>query len=222
MTRKINNSYVPKAAMTAQVEFFCSPTEECDVLRYLTKNEGTLVYDVADGRLTPWDAFSVNDIPDRPSPLSLYIHQPAHGTLIWYTSRPAVAGPTHRSFVKNLYAREEWDERGLDGSDKLLDSDLSPIISYRRGTPCDGKTGQKLVLAPPSNLQRVGPEYERWVTRSLAWIRRHSTIVHDYHKQSETIPNPHSIVSTIYAFPDVLADIKSKHHSFAILIQDGT
>jgi hypothetical protein len=204
--------------MTAQVEFFCSPNEERDVLRYITKTDGTNVYDVADGKMTPWDSFSVDDIPDGPAPLSLYIYQPAHGTLIWHTSRPNAAGSTHNSFVKNLFAREEWDDRGLGVEDKMIDTELSPIIYYRRGALRDGRTGQNLVLAPPSNIQRVGPEYERWVKRSLAWIRRRGTIAHDYRKQSITIPNPHSIVNTIYAFPDVLEEIESKRHSFAILI----
>ncbi len=208
--------------MTAQVEFFCSPTEERDVLRYLTKTEDTLVYDVAAGNMSPWDSFSADDIPDHPAALNLYICQPAHGGLIWHTSRPTVAGPTHGSLVKNLFVREEWDKRGLGGNDKMIDTDLSPIICYRRGMPHDGKTGQNLVLAPPSNLQRVGPEYEHWVKRSLAWIRRRGTIVHDYRKESDSIPNPYSIVNTIYALPAVLADIESNNHSFAILIQSGT
>jgi hypothetical protein len=208
--------------MTAQVQFFCTPAEERDVLRYLTKSEGTLAYDVTDGRLTKCAPFSVDDIPDQSSPLSFYIHQPAHGSLIWHTSQPAVEGPTHSSFVKNLFAREEWDKRGFGDKDKMIDTDLSPIICYRRGVLQNGRTGPNMVLAPPSNLQRVSPEYYRWVRRSLAWIRRRGAIVHDYRKQSDTIPNPHSIVSTIYAFPGVLEAIESNDHSFAILINGGT
>lgn len=202
--------------MTAQVEFFCSPTEEREVLQYLTKIEGTVVYNIAEGHMTLWNCFSVDEIPDHPSPLNLYFHQPPHGSLIWHTSQPTVAGPTHRSLVLNLFAREEWDEHGLEENDKLIDTDLSPIICYQRGMPRDGRTPPNLVLAPPSSLQRVGPEYERWVKRSLAWIRRRGTIVHDWRKQSETIPNPRSIVNTIYAFPDVLTDIESNCHSFIV------
>lgn len=208
--------------MTAQVEFFCSPDEERDVLRYLTKTGDTHVFDVRDQQMTPWDSFSADELPGWPDPLHIYLFQPAQGTLIWHTSPPSVTGLTHRSFVMNLFAREEWDERRLGGDDKMFDTDLSPILCYRRGAFCDGKMGPNLVLAPPSNLQRIGSEYERWVNRSLAWIRRRGTIVHDYRKQSTTIPNPHSIVNTIYAFPDVLQNIESNDHKFIIGVQDGT
>ncbi len=204
--------------MTAQVEFFCSLDEERTVLRYLTKAEGTLVYDVADGHMTLCDAFSSDDPPVHGMRLSLCIHQPAHGDLIWHTSRPSASGPTHGSLVTNLFARNEWDQRGLSSKDKLIDTDLSPIIYYRRGDVFEDQLGQNNVLAPPSNLHRVGPEYEKWVKRSLAWIRRRGTIVHDYRKQSSTIPNPHSIVTTIYAFPGVLPQLGSRDHPYAIMI----
>ena len=204
--------------MTAQVQFFCNPVEEREVLRYLTQPEGTRVYDVAEGKLRSWDAFSADDIPDCPAPLLLYIHQPAHGNLVWHTSQPNVAGPTHASFVKNFFAREAWDERKLVAGDRMIDTDLSPIISYHRGAIFEGRTGQNCVLAPPSSLHRVGPEYECWVKRALAWIRRGGTIIHDYRKQSATISNPHSIVSTIYGFPGVLNEIESNTHQFVILI----
>ena len=204
--------------MTAQVQFFCTPAEEREVLRYLTQPEGTRVYDVAEGKLRSWDAFSAFEVPDYSAPLSLYIHQPAHGSLVWHTSQPNVAGPTHNSFVMNFLARQAWDDQKLVAGDRMIDTDLSPIISYHRGTVFEGRAGQNCVLAPPSNLQRVGPEYERWVKRALAWIRRRGTIVHDYRKQSATISNPHSIVSTIYGFAGVLNDIESNTHQFVILI----
>ncbi|REJ71266.1 MAG: hypothetical protein DWQ34_13505 [Planctomycetota bacterium] len=208
--------------MTAQVEFFCSPSEERDVLRYLTKHPGTLVYDVTDGRMQLCDHFSVDDIPEPPASLLLYFHQPAHGDIIWHTTRPTVAGPTHGSLVQNLFAAEEWDKRGLTNNDKMVDSDLSPVLCYKRGVERDDRIGQNTVLAPSSSLNRVNPEYEKWVKRSLAWVRRRGTIIHDYRKQSDTIPNPYSIVNTIYALPDVLADVESNTHSFAILIDGGT
>jgi hypothetical protein len=155
-----------KITMTAQVQFFCSPREEIQVLRY--------------------------------------------------TSQPGITGATHRSLVINLSAHDDWDERGLGEGDRLIDFDLSPVLQYTRGDLQDGKREPNTVLAPPSNLKRVGPEYERWVLTSLAWIRRRGTIVHDWRKPSTTIPNPYSFVNTIYAFPDVEEALKSTHHEFTI------
>ena len=207
--------------MTAQVEFFCSPAEERELLAYLTKGPDTCVYNIVNRYMRFWDDFLADDVPQPPSPLNIYIYQPSHGSIIWHTSRPSAVGPTHSSLVKNLFAGEAWDELKLGSKGKMLDTDLSPIICYCRGTRHQGRTGQNCVSAPPSSLERVGPEYERWVKRSLAWIRRRGTIVHDYRKRSTTLPNPDSILNTIYAFQGVLEAIQSGHHRFMITISDG-
>jgi hypothetical protein len=208
--------------MTAQVEFFCSPDEEREVLSYLVNADAMEIFDVHDDQLTPWKPFSIDDLPDWPDPLHIYVWKPTHGSLIWHTSRPEIAGPTHRSFVINFFAHEKWNELGLSGNDKMLDTDRSPILCYQRGTVHEGKQGPNLVLAPPSNLGRAGADYERWVKRSLAWIRRRGKIIHDWRQQSETIPNPDMLLSTIYAFPDVREDLASENHNFALFVQSRT
>jgi hypothetical protein len=201
--------------MTARVEFFCSPREEQDVLHYLTKFEGVNVFDVNQGQMTPWPEFAVDVLPEWGDPLQIYVWHPEHGSLIWHTSKPPVAGASHRSFVMNLFASEEWEARGLGKRDKMIDEDLSPLLYYGRGSMRDGKRYPNLLMAPPSNLQRVGPEYERLVLRTLAWVRRRGKIVHDWRKQSTTIP--HTIVNTIYALPDVQGVLQTKDHDFAIM-----
>lgn len=205
--------------MTASVEFFCTPEEEREVVRYLAKADGTRVFDVREGGIWPRERLSADDLSAWPKPVHIYLWQSAHGSLIWHTSRPSAVGPTHGSLVTNLFAGEAWDKLGLSEGDKMLDLDLSPIISYRRGAIRGSKIGQNRMLAPPTNLNRVGPEYERWVKRSLAHIRRRGTIVHDYRTPSLTISNPDCILNTIYAFPRVLARLQSGDHDFAIMIQ---
>ncbi len=202
--------------MTAQVEFFCSPEEERAVLRYLTKDAGTLVFDLRNGNLNPWDSFSADELPKWPDPLIVCLVDPDHGELAWHSSAPPAVGQTHRSLVMNLFAREEWNKRGLGDGDRLLDIDLSPVLIYRRGVFDNGRTSQNLLWAPPSSLKKVGAEYERRVARSLRWIRRRGAIIHDYRQQSPTIPDPNFLLNTIYAFPDVIESIRSKTHSFVI------
>jgi hypothetical protein len=206
--------------MSAQVEFFCSPSEERQVLQYLTEQGDIQVFDVTSGRLSPWESFSAENVSAWPQPLAIDLWQPVHGSLIWHTTVPAVDGPTHRSLVINLFAHQEWNARGLADGDRMLDSDLSPILHYHRGSIRDGKIGPCSVLAPPSNLQRVSLEYERWVKRSLAWIRRRGKIVHDWRQKSTTIPNLDMLLNTIYAFPDAQEELKSNNHKFAIFLQD--
>ncbi len=128
--------------MTARVDFFCSPEEEREVLRYLTKSAGTRILDICNGAMVAWDGFSTDVIPAAPEPLEVYL----------------------------------W----------------------------------------PSSLERAGPEFARWVKRSLAWIRRRGTIVHDYRRPSTTLPNPHSTLNTIYAFPEVLEAVRSADRRFTL------
>jgi hypothetical protein len=202
--------------MTSKVEFFCSPGEERQVLQYLTQTDGTQVFDVRGGHIKLWDTFSTDKLPDWPEALAIYLWQPSHGPLIWHTSRPKIKGPTHASLVINLFTQRVWDEHGLKENDKLLDTDLSPILSYQRGVTQENKLLPNCAIAPPSNLLRAGYEYERWVRRCLAWIRRRGTIVHHWRKEATTIPNPHSLLNTVYAFPEALKEIESGSHGFTI------
>lgn len=201
--------------MTAQVEFFCSPREEQEVLRYVCKTDGIRTFDVSQGQMTPWPEFAIDVLPEWRDLLQIYLWHPQHGPLVWHTSKPKVAGASHRSFVINFFASQEWDARGFAKQDKMIDDDLSPLLCYRRGRVRAGKRYPNLLLAPPSNLRRVGPEYERTILRILAWVRRRGKIVHDWRKPATTIP--HTVVNTIYAFPDVQAVLETKDHDFAIM-----
>jgi hypothetical protein len=203
--------------MGAEIRFFCSASEEADVLRYLMEQAETRVFRVYQNQLKPWKNFLIERLPRWPRPLELYLWWPIHGTLIWHTSPPPVAGPTHGSLVMNLIAREEWEAAGLGEGDRMIDLDLSPVLYYRRALVRGARIGPCTLTAPPSSLCRVGPEYERVVKRIWAWIRRHSKNVHDWRKRNPNLPNPNGIVSTIYAFPDAHRILRSQNHKFAIL-----
>jgi hypothetical protein len=118
----------------------------------------------------------------------------------------------------NLIAREEWEAAGLEEGDRMIDLDLSPVLGYRRALVRGARIGPCTLTAPPSSLQRVGPEYERAVKRAWAWVRRHGKNVHDWRKPNPDLANPDHIVSTIYAFPDADRALRSQNHKFAILL----
>ncbi len=207
--------------MTAQVEFFCSPAEEREVIDYLTRDEDTVVFDVREGVLSAWNSFTVNRIPTWQDRFSVYLWRRSLGPLVWHTSKPVVTGSTHASFVANMFARVEWDERGLGDEDKLLNVDLSPILCYRRGALRNDTRAPNRILAPPSSLARAGKQYESWVKRSLAWIKRRSKLVHDWRNPS-SIPNPDMLLNSTYAFPDAQLQLASGNHPFALFVVDGT
>lgn len=202
--------------MTSQIQFFCSPREEVEVLQYLLKNKETKVFNVINGGMNLWDTFSTEELPGWTSSLKIYLWQPSHGSLVWHTSRPEVKGSTHNSLVINLFSRQEWDNRKLTQNDKMLDSDLSPILFFNRGKTLEGRNYPHTIIFPPSSLRRVGLDYERWANRSLGCIRRKGKIIHDWRNQSKTIYNPDSCLNTIFAFPDILKDFAINPNKYAI------
>ena len=206
--------------MTASVDFFCSPQEERDVLRYLTRSAGIEVCRLGDGRITPWADFSPDQLPEWSEHFAVSLWQPEYGPLVWYTSQPAVEGPTHSNLVQNLSARQEWDRLGLGEGDRLLDISLSPLLQYWRGAVRSGRRGPSEIVALPGSLDRVGTDYAKWVKRSMAWVRRRGEIVHDWRTPSDTIPNPHWLLSTVYALPDALQELQSAGHGYAILLPE--
>lgn len=141
------------------------------------------------------------------------------------TARPAslaqesseISGRTHGSFVMRFFARQHWDQSGALEGDRLLDQDLSPGLCYKRPEMSNGRMGPCTLIAPPSNLERVGVEYARWVNRCASWICRRGKMVHDWRSPSAVIPNPRSLLNTVYAFPSALKLLESGKHSFAIL-----
>ncbi len=202
--------------MTAQIQFFCSAREERMVLDDLADDVAVAVFLLDGERMQELPEFSPNELPNWPDSVCLYLWATAFGPLRWYDKRPNVGGLTHGSLVASLFAQEHWDESAAVEGDRLLDQDTSPGMCYKRAEFIDGRTGPCTLIVPPSNLERVGPEYAKWVNQCISWIRRRGKKVHDWRSPSEVIPNKFGFLNSICAFPDALAQIETGVHSFAI------
>ena len=203
--------------MTAQIQFFCSPQEEQVVLDHLIHGPEIAVF-LLDGKLIrELPEFSPSELPAWPELVCLYLWAKDFGPLQWHDKRPELQGANHRSFVARLFARDDWDLSGLGEGDRLLDQDLSPGICYKRARYVDCRTGPCTLLAPPSNLERIGMEYAKWVIRCISWVRRRGKKVHDWKQPSKVIPNPHDFLTTVYAFPEAAKQLEAGQHSFAIM-----
>ena len=187
------------------------------VLGHLTANPEVIVLSLDGQRMKELPEFSAEQLPAWPEFVCLYLWAKDLGPLQWHYKRPKVEGATHGSLVSRLFARDDWDKSGLSEGDRLLDQDLSPGICYKRPECMDGRIGPSTLIAPPSNLERVGNGYAKWVNRCIGWIRRRGKIVHDWRSPSITIPNPQGFLNTVYAFPDALRELESGEHTFAIL-----
>jgi hypothetical protein len=203
--------------MTAQIQYFCESDDEQAILDRLTVSTTIAVFQLDGQRITEIPEFAVEKISPWPQFICLYLWAKDLGPLRWHESRPKVEGPTHRSLVVRLFAREDWDRSGAVTDKRLLDQDSSPGLCYKRPEMLDGKMGPCTLVAPPSNLERVGVEYAKWVNRCVGWIRRRGKIVHDWRSPSTGIPNPRQILNTVYAFPSAMKLLEGGEHSFAIL-----
>lgn len=203
--------------MTAQVQWFCDAEDERAIIDRLVGSETTAVFELDGRRMTEIPEFSVEMFPPWPEFTCLYLWAKELGPLRWHECRPGLEDETHRSFMMRFFAREDWDQSGLGPGDKLLDQDLSPGLCYKRPEMSGGRMGPCTLIAPPSNLDRVGAEYAKWVNRCVGWIRRRGRIVHDWRSPSTVIPNPRHFLNTVYAFPSAIKLIRGGEHPFVIL-----
>lgn len=208
---------VQSSRMTAQIQYFCDSKDEQAVLARLTADEAIAVFELDGRRMTEIPDFTIEKIAPWPAFVCLYLWAKDFGPLRWHRDRPNVEGPTHRSLVMRLFAREDWDRSGSAKGDRLLDQDLSPGLCYKRPEMLEGRQGPCTLIAPPSSLERVGADYARWVNRCIGWIRRRGKIVHDWRARSMVIPNPHHLLNTVYAFPSARELLEGGEHPFAIL-----
>jgi hypothetical protein len=98
----------------------------------------------------------------------------------------------------------------------MLNFETSPVLVYRRSQVCEGRLGPALLISQASNADRVSERFAKWVRRCLSWVRRRTKRIHDYREQHPGLPNPDSLVSSIYAFPDAQAELESGQHPFAL------
>lgn len=111
-----------------------------------------------------------------------------------------------------------WDSAQPQAGKAMLDINRSPVLLYRRG-PTEGSTiGPCDLVSTPAAPERVSPEFAQWIRRSFSWIRRRSTRIHDLRNPHPHLPNPLSLVSSIYAFPKALDAIRSGRHDYVITI----
>ena len=203
--------------MTANVDFFCTKSEEQIVIRYLLKDKNVVMYDVFGDKLRQSDTTTLVSSSDWESELSLFFLHAELGDWVLHATRPHVElNANHGQLVASLLARERWDQSSMSHGEGLIDFERSPALVYRRGQRKSGRIRASRLTACPSRLSGVSVEYEKWVKRALGWVRRKGEIVHDYRTQSRVIPNPDHLLTTTYAWPEAKAVIDSGNHLFEI------
>ena len=106
-----------------------------------------------------------------------------------------------------VFNRLNWERLGPNGEDGLVDSNTSPVIFWEPGQMADGALHGSLLGSQADSMSTISAEYERWVNRTMAWIKRRGTKVWGL-ERGEIRPDldigfPH--VTSVYALPGALA-----------------
>ena len=94
--------------MAAQVEFFCTPAEEAQVLAYLGASGDVFSFPVALQDPETLVGVDLHVPPEWPVPFDIYIWLRSAGPLKWHTDVPRVSGVQHGELVSRLFAWKTW------------------------------------------------------------------------------------------------------------------
>lgn len=202
--------------MAAGINFFCTPPEELDVLRYLLSSHEVVAFDRRIARPQVLPTIDAMAPPVWPASFECFLWLRSSGPLEWRLSKPELGGKTHGDLLDSLVTSLNWERAPPPSGMAMLDTNRSPVLLYRRGRT-DGRTiGPCDLVSTPSAADRVSPVFAQWVRRCFSWIRRRSTRIHDWRRQHPSLANPLSILSSIYAFPQAFDAINSGKHNFVI------
>lgn len=112
---------------------------------------------------------------------------------------------------EGLWNRLNWERLGPSADEALVDSNVSPVIFWEPGQVSDDTIYAGSIGSQADSMSAVGADYERWVSRTTAWVRRRGTKVwglqRDMIRPDLTIRISH--VSTVYALPHALLALES-------------
>ena len=74
----------------------------------------------------------------------------------------------------NLWA---WNRSTTGPDDGLVDWERTPAVCWYRGSESGEALFQSTLRTHASSMAGISPDYERWVKRTMAWIRRRGTSV---------------------------------------------
>lgn len=98
-------------------------------------------------------------------------------------------------------------ERRSHHSQPIIDANRSPVIFWQPSTASEDGIQQGSIGSQAESMRSISVDYERWVNRTMSWVRRRGTRVWGL-EGSATRPDLEidvSHISAIYALPGALA-----------------
>jgi hypothetical protein len=114
--------------------------------------------------------------------------------------------------VAAVFNRLNWERLRPESPDGLVDSNASPVLLWTPATHQHDELTSGSIGSQADSMRAVSADYERWVNRVMAWVRRRGTKVWGL-ETSRVRPDlavKRPDVTTVFALPEALA-----------LLQDG-
>ena len=73
--------------------------------------------------------------------------------------------------------RINWDRLGPGPGEGLVDSNASPVLLWQPAEMSESVLGVNLIGSQADSIVAVSTAYQRWINRTISWIRRKGTKV---------------------------------------------
>jgi hypothetical protein len=138
--------------VTAEINFFCMPQEELAVLRHVIGSSDIVAFDRSLAAPQTIPTIDATAPPRWPAPFACFLWLRSAGPLRWHAPPPVFGGATPGDRVQSLIANLNWTARPPAPEKAMLDSNMSPVLMYRRGSLDGEAMGPCRLISMPAPL----------------------------------------------------------------------
>lgn len=189
--------------MASAVHYFATSSDQSELLDYIGEP--------ATASLHPWPIVTSPPIAlTREEALQrsqvMVVNRDCGPTVVVRAGDPAMEEQTK----SGLFNRLNWARARPSGAEGLIDSNRSPVLLWTPGKTIGAAILVSSIGSQADDMRTISSDYERWVNRVMAWIRRRGTKVWGI-ERSEVSPHLDvdlSFLNNVYALPGALEAMK--------------
>lgn len=189
--------------MVAAVHFYATATDQEQLLDHLGEPDEVT--------LRPWPVVAlpatVLSRQDAMSSGQVMIESRAFGPpVVLRKGDPAMAARSKAG----VFNRLNWERLKPQPSEGLVDSNASPVLLWTPATRGPDGLYSGTIGSQADSMSAVSKDYERWVNRTMGWVRRKGTRVWglDAQHQRADLDLRRTDLTTVYALPDAMNSLR--------------
>lgn len=190
--------------MVAAIHYFATARDQESLLNYLGEPESVT--------LSPWPVLD----PSRATLSRCQALASVHVTVVSTAfGPPSLIRPGDAAMNEptkaGVFNRLNWRQLSPGDEAGLIDSNISPVLFWRPGRSDVSALRVNEIGSQADSMSAVSQEYERWVNRTMGWVRRRGTKVWGLQRRNvrPDLDIALAVVSTIYALPCALAALEA-------------